>query len=391
MGDINKSSDTDFVSVHQTRENPPVVTATASDKSEAQKQDTAQSILGSGILNDQQFDYTLSVLIPLIQIVNIFALLGNILNVAVFVRLGFSETVNISLIALALSDLLSVALCIWAVLCYWPYFWDSSGLPFNAINISVLTVAALRAYTTRTVACITAFISIERCLCIAAPSKVKRIITSSFTLTAMIVIALITIGPYFLVTYISYKFAWVFYPHLNATILDVIPVTSRSAVLMEKIVMTFCGVVQPVAAFVIVVLCTIFIIVQLQKAASWRKSVTSAGRQRGDNSRTRPAPPKAAVKSSNSSKEEDLARMVVAIATNFIVCFTPTCALLFGTAALEELSLFGIYRRMFVVLMMISFLAESTSASLNILIYYNMATKYRSTLRQLLRLDAPDN
>ncbi|GFN76096.1 nucleosome assembly protein (nap) protein [Plakobranchus ocellatus] len=81
-------------------------------------------------------------------------------------------------------------------------------------------------------------------------------------------------------------------------------------------------------------------IVQLREMASWRESATSAGRQKEDNSAL-----KEAVRSSSSRKEMCLARMVVVIATNFIVCFTPTLVLLLANAAFEELHFFGPYGR----------------------------------------------
>ncbi|GFO30544.1 chemosensory receptor a [Plakobranchus ocellatus] len=350
---------------------------------EAQKQGTSESILASGIVEDQQLDLILMILIPVMQIINLFSLIGNVMNVAVFVRLGFSETANISLTALALSDLVSVVLNIWVILCYWPPFRDSE-FPFNPVNLTLLTGVVLRVFTIRTVACITAFISFERCLCIVAPFKMKRIITPRFTLKAMLIIALLTIGPYSLIT-IRYNFAWVFYPQMNATILDVVTDNSRRAILIEKVVLTIWGVVQPVVAFVIVVVCTIFLVIQLRKMASWRKSATSAERQKEINSA-----PKAAVHNSSSRKEERLAKMVVVIATNFIVCFTPTFALLLAKAAFEELHFLGAYGRILLVLMLITYLGESISAGVNILIYYSMTTKFRSTLRQLLRLDDPE-
>ncbi|GFN83296.1 chemosensory receptor a [Plakobranchus ocellatus] len=349
-----------------------------------QKQGTSETSLASGLLDDQQFNLLLMILIPVLQIVNLFALVGNVMNVVVFVRLGFSETANISLTALALSDLVSVVISIWAILCYWPPFKDS-GVPFNTVNITLLTGVGLRVFTIRTVACITAFISFERCLCIVAPFRVKRIITPRFTLKAMIIIVLLTNGPYSLMT-VRYNFAWVFYPRLNATILDVVSDNSRRAILIEKVVLMIWGVAQPVVAFAIVVVCTVFLVVQLRKMASWRKSATSAGHRREDNSA-----PKAAVHNSSSRKEERLARMVVVIATNFIVCFTPTFALLLAKSAVEELNFYGIYRRILIVVMLITYLGETISAGVNILIYYSMTAKFRSTLRQLLRLDAPEN
>ncbi|GFN94869.1 chemosensory receptor a [Plakobranchus ocellatus] len=349
-----------------------------------QKQDTSENNLANGVSTEEQMDLILLIIILIIEIVNLAGLVGNILNIAVFVRLGFSEPSNISLTALAAADLVSLVLSIWIGLCYWPPFRDS-GLPFNPLNLSLHTGAGLRAHTIRTVACITAFISFERCLCILMPLKVKRIITPKFTKTAMFIIGIFTVVPY-IVIYFRYYFAWVIYPHLNATILDIVPNNSKGAILMDQIVMAICGVIQPIVSFVIVLVSTIFLIVQLRKIASWRKSVMSAGRRGQDNSEAESAP-NTAVANAGSSKEERLTKMVVVIATNFIVCFVPTCVF-FGLVVFEGFALFGSYRRKVVPVLLTSYLTESVSASVNILIYYNMSAKFRSTLRLLLQLDA---
>ncbi|GFO45854.1 chemosensory receptor a [Plakobranchus ocellatus] len=203
----------------------------------------------------------------------------------------------------------------------------------------------------------------------------------------MLVICILTICPY-LSSYLRYRFVWVYYPFLNATILDVAPVDNKYFIIIEKIVIAVCGVIQPLLAFVIVIVCTIFLTVQLKKMSVWRKSVMSVKYQGRGNSDANSTQSKAAAGTTISQKEVKLVRMVVAIATIFIVCFTPTCVLLFGTVAFEEFSLFGVYKRLLFVASLMTFLGQSISGSVNILIYYSMASKYRSALRDLLGLDS---
>ncbi|GFO27152.1 chemosensory receptor a [Plakobranchus ocellatus] len=340
--------------------------------------------LAKPFLNDEQLDLISLVLISNIQIFNIIGLVGNILSITVFTKLGFSEPSHISLLALAASELTCVVLSIWTNLCFIPDFRDSR-LPFHPINISTLTGAGLWAFVVRTVAWITAFISFERCLCILAPLKVKRYITSKTTFTAMLLIAALTICPSFLI-YIRWHFVWMFYPHLNATILDVIPIDNKYYILLTAIVRFICGVLQPLLAFAIVVLCTFFLIIQLRKVSSWRKSVTSGEHQWGQNSEKKPTP-NAPGRTTISQKEERLVRLVVVIATVFIVCFTPTSLQLLFSSLFEGFFYFGFYRRIYFVVQLITFLGEAVSGAVNILIYYNMFSKYRFTLRRLIGLE----
>ncbi|GFO30966.1 chemosensory receptor b [Plakobranchus ocellatus] len=336
----------------------------------------------NGYLSDELFSIVSLILIYTIQISNISALIGNSLNIAVFIKLGFSEPSNISLTVLAISDFALVILSVWSSLCFLLTY-NNILLPFHTINVSFLTGGNPWAFLSRTIAWITAFISFERCLCILMPLKVKRLIIPRSTSAAMLIITLLTFGP-FLFTYLRYNFVWVFYPYLNTTILDIMPNENEHFALMEKIVTIICGVVQPIVAFLFVLISTVFLIVQLRKISFWRKSVTSTKSQLENKSGGNLAP---AAQNRISQKEVRLVRMVVVIATIFIVTYTPTCIMLLCTVVLDEFSLFGIYRKTFIICGFITVLGHSVNGSVNIVIYYNMASKFRLCLRRLLRLD----
>ncbi|GFO43609.1 chemosensory receptor a [Plakobranchus ocellatus] len=339
----------------------------------------------TGFFNDRQFGIISLVLVSISQLCSVVAIISNSLSIIVFVRLGFSEPSNISLVALAASDFACVVLSIWSNSCF---LLTSMGvrLPFDATNVSYLTGSTPWAFISRTVAWITAFISFERCLCILVPLKVKKLITSKSTLTAMIIIFTFTFCPG-IIAFIRHRFTWVFYPYLNATILDVIPIDNEYIIQIDYIIVLICGFVQPLLAFFIVLMCTIFLVAQLRKLSSWRKSVTSAKSQWQHKPRENPAPNSPPAQDRISHKEERLVRMVVAIATIFIVSYTPTCIMLLCSIIFDEFFYFGVYKRMYIVCGLVTFLAQTVSGGVNILIYYYMASKFRSALRCLLCLD----
>ncbi|GFO02213.1 chemosensory receptor b [Plakobranchus ocellatus] len=233
--------------------------------------------LAKGYLSDVQFELAALVLVYMLQLINIAALIGNSLNIVVFMKLGFSESSNISLTALAASDLVWVVMSVWSNVCFLLSFEDAR-LPFQVLNVSFLTSSTPYLFVGRTVAWITAFISFERCLCILAPLKVKSLITPKITSVVVLVITTLTFGPV-LLTYLRYNFVWL--PYMNATILDVAPNDNAYFIIMEKIVL---GGIQPISAFSIVLVCTVFLVVQLRKFSSWRKSVMSAKGQWGHKS-----------------------------------------------------------------------------------------------------------
>ncbi|GFO35287.1 chemosensory receptor a [Plakobranchus ocellatus] len=350
---------------------------------EDHSKDSSMLILANGFLSDVQFYIISLFMIYLTQIINICAIIANSLSIAVFVKLGFSEPSNISLTALAVCDFTLAVLSTWVNLCFWLTY-HNVRLPFHGPNVTYLTGGVQWPFLSSTIAWITAFISFERCLCILAPLKVRRLITTRSTFVAMLIIILLNFCPSFF-TYIRYKFVWVFNPYLNRTILDTITVNSELAILFEKISIAICGVIQPLSAFLIVLICTVLLVVQLRKISSWRMSVTSAKSQRVQPEEN-PAASSSAGEARISHKEERLVRMIVTIAAIFIVCYIPTCIALLCYVVFDEFNMFGVYRRLSIVSSYITSLGQPISGSINILIYYKMASKFRSVFRRLVRL-----
>ncbi|GFO17703.1 chemosensory receptor a [Plakobranchus ocellatus] len=272
--------------------------------------------LDNGILSDEQFDTIILLIVYTSQLINNCAIIANSLSIAVFVKLGFSEPSNISLTALAICDFTLAVLFTWSNLCSWLTH-HNVRLPFHSSNVFLLTGGSQCAFLSSTIAWITAFISFERCLCILFPLKVRRLITPRGTFVAMLIIILLTFCPSFF-RYIRYKLVWVFNPYQNRTILNTIPVNSEFAILFEKISIAICGVIQPLLAFPIVLICTVLLVVQLRKISSWRMSVTSVKSQRIQPEEN-PAASSSAAAARISQKEERLVRMVVAIAAIFIL------------------------------------------------------------------------
>ncbi|GFO20619.1 chemosensory receptor a [Plakobranchus ocellatus] len=351
---------------------------------EDHSKDSSMLTLASGFLSDEQFYIIFLFIIYTSQLINICAIVANVLSISVFVKLGFSEPSNISLTALAICDFTLAVLYTWNNLGFWLTY-HNVRLPFHGASVTSYTGGHQWAFLSSTVAWITAFISFERCLCILFPLKVKRLITPRSTFVAMLIIIVLTFCPSFLI-YIRYKFVWVFNPYLNITILNTIPVNSELAILFEKISIVICGVIQPILAFSIVLICTVLLVVQLRKMSYWRLSVTSAKSQRvqpEENSAASLSASKARI----SQKEERLVRMVVAIATLFIASYFPTCIMLFCYVVFNEFNQFGIYRRLYIVSGYVTSLGQPISGSINILIYYKMASKFRSVFRHFVRLD----
>ncbi|XP_059149815.1 tachykinin-like peptides receptor 86C [Physella acuta] len=300
------------------------------------------------------------------QLIDVFGTVTNVINLIVFVRLGFNDPVNVSLFGLALSDLGCLVTLIWLNTCFNPLF-NQSDIPFEAMEVQYLTAGWPHVSFTRITSWITACITFERCLCITVPLKVKTIVTSKRVGVIILIIYIILIASTGPVYYVN-RFAWKFYPDRNRTLIGLVFTEDREAI--EKILFAIHSVFIPFSAFGTVIICTVVLVVKLNEKTKWRKASTAQG------------------KSDNvSNRDQKVARMIVMISTLFIVCFTPMTLFFVAMIVEPELSITGGYRNIFFIVSSFSFILESTNSSLNIFIYYSMSSKFKAEFNKMFCIE----
>ena len=119
--------------------------------------------------------------------VAVLGMAGNILIIITYTEIGFTESINISYCALAISDALCVSIVTWNAVCFIPDF-VRMELPFIPREMVVPTGGAGSDIFFQTTAWITAGISLERCLCVVYPFKIRAFVTRRRTLFAVITI-----------------------------------------------------------------------------------------------------------------------------------------------------------------------------------------------------------
>ncbi|XP_005100341.1 allatostatin-A receptor-like [Aplysia californica] len=300
------------------------------------------------------------------EIIDVFGTVTNIINIIVFVKLGFSDPVNVSLLGLAISDLGCLVTLIWHNICFNPLF-NELDLPFDPIDVQTLYLTAGWPHVTftRITAWITAFITFERCLCIALPLKVKNIITPKrvvIVIVCLFIVLITSVSPIYQVNRIGPKFS----PKRNKTVIGLLFTEDREEV--EAISFAVNNVFVSFSAFFVVIVCTVTLVVKLRSKTKWRKETASAG------------------KSDNlSTRDQKVTKMVTMISTLFIVCFIPVSVVFIGMIVEPEFSVDGQYRNLFFILCSFGYILESTNSALNILIYYEMSSKYRTVFNQTFR------
>ncbi|RUS84170.1 hypothetical protein EGW08_008057 [Elysia chlorotica] len=265
--------------------------------------------------------------------------------------IGFSDSMNISYCALCVSDLLCILSLPWNAICYIPAFIDS-GLQFLAREVAVPTGGALSQIFAGTTAWITAFISLERCLCVMFPLKSKEFVRSQMTVIIILLIFILGITPLTGITFFTYVFEVRFDEGKNRTIVDV---TYRNSSFVDQL-MDFNSLYTMIFTNTIP-LVLIVLVVKLIKSAAWRIGHSS---EQAKNSSGR-----------KSTTEIRIAKTVLVIATAFILPGS-----LSSMQYLLSVTM-GVYSRYYRSMARLGFLLS---------IYFRMWSKLRHTVNKMARI-----
>ncbi|KAK0067957.1 FMRFamide receptor [Biomphalaria pfeifferi] len=314
------------------------------------------------ITDEEKTIYEVVCLVFISFCIGLCGIISNIINLIVFTKQGLDSTTNIGLFSLALADLLSSVTIEWYCISFNPLL-IHSDINFYPPEVQHLTAGTPHSAFACITNWITAYIAAERCLSIASPLKVKQILTPRRT---GFIIVLIYIGitmpvvPEYATAYLAPKF----FPEFNKTLVGLAFIEGRYNLggisLISYSILTF-------ISFIAVILFTAILVIRLKQKTSWRRLSTF------DN-----------VQSENMSRRDRAAiKMVIVIASLFIVNFSPTVAFFGAVFIVPEFNITGKYRNLFLVSAAFAFITDALNASINIVSYYTMSTKYRQTFQQV--------
>ncbi|XP_035826913.1 thyrotropin-releasing hormone receptor [Aplysia californica] len=294
--------------------------------------------------------------------ISVFGVTANVINIVNFWRQGFADSVNLSLVGLSLSDLGCLLTLIYnnSLMSPWLAFSDVS--PFFPFEVQYLTGGWPHVWFTRVTSWITAYIALERCLCIALPLKVKQLLTPFRSRVIILSIFLLTaasIAP----VYYTTRLAWRFSEKRNKSLLGLAFTSDREEI--DDVILAINNVFSPVASFFTVIGCTVILVVKLNSKAKWRESAVSS------------------MEAVKSGRDNRVVKMVVTISVIFIVSYTPTTVIFLTVIMVPELSITGRYQNLFNVLFSFSFIFEAINSSINIFVYIRMSSKYRQTFNMM--------
>lgn len=356
------------------------VTQISTDSSLVQESDS-EIVQPTDIIDDTLYLFIMFINLGVIcQAVSIFGIASNIINIIVFTKQGFSDTMNISLLGLAISDLCSLLTMMWSNLCFLPAFRDSD-IPWVTYEVNLVTGLWPHVMFAKVTGWITAFISLERCVCVLLPLKVREIFTPKTHLISMVTFFVVTLVCGSSFGFTTTKLSWKFYPEKNKTLLGILYSTDTyENYVLDIISFIINGMFMPVASMLCVTIFTFILVVKLKQAAAWR-SLNSSSLIKMDK--------KMLNKDINfNTKEQKATKMVVLISTVFIICLVPAIPVFIGGCVEPKLTHRGLYKNLVLTLMSVTFTAECINSSINIFAYISVSTKYRRTFKNLFRFHA---
>ncbi|RUS74451.1 hypothetical protein EGW08_017789 [Elysia chlorotica] len=111
----------------------------------------------------------------------LFGCLSNVINIIVYLKMGLADTTTINILALSTLDFLACATTLLTVMSFSP-FTAGWTLPSGAGLLELGFGAFIVYYPAVTCgAWVTALLSVERCLCIVFPLKIKTLVTARRT------------------------------------------------------------------------------------------------------------------------------------------------------------------------------------------------------------------
>ncbi|CAL1538359.1 unnamed protein product, partial [Lymnaea stagnalis] len=296
-------------------------------------------------------------------VISIFGIASNIINIIVFARHGFKDSVNVSLVALAVSDVCSLVPLLWLSVVLNPAF---SAVPFVRLEVQYLTASWPHTCFARITSWVTAYIMLERCLCIIKPLTVRTIITPRRVRCIMGFIfaaGVAVVCP----TYATAWLGWRFSPADNRTLLGLVNRPGSKDVI--KATVFFNNTLSPLASFVVVGVCLIIIVSKLKEKAKWREA--SVG---GTNLKK------------ISGNDRKAIKMLAALSVMFITSVAPNIGLVVWYICDKEFTLDGAYRNLFNTLFTCTYVLEASNSSFGVVVYFTMNARYRATFMNILGL-----
>ncbi|KAK6961540.1 galanin-like G-protein coupled receptor npr-9 [Biomphalaria glabrata] len=349
--------------------------------------------------------FTVVNVVVLSELVSLLGIFTNAVTMAVLYRQGFKRTINISLMAMALSDFLSLVSL--ACLCVGNNPWlIDSNVPFDPIGVFYLTTGWPNTAFARVTGWITAFIAVERCLCVALPLKIHSLLTRGRCLFVIIAIYLGVIAgvvPIYFTAALDYS---KFDAAKNRSIvgLSLIGINRDQ---IKAVALGINNVFSPFTSFGLIIICTALLVAKLNSKAKWRRSVTRDAKIIKKAARKEKISPSFVVdkqivlveeeyqtdpetgspeksKDASSAKDTKVIKLVVAISSIYIVSSIPAVIHYMWMILDSQYTVVGRQSSVHLAVAGVTFLFQATNSSVSLFVYLYMSTSFQEVFYTLV-------
>ena len=335
-------------------------------------------------IRDNDFPLMMECISYVMICVALFGLPGNILTIIIYVKIGLSESINISTCALGVSDILAVSFITWNAICFIPAFLQLD-VRFIPSEIVVFTGGATSEMFGATTAWVTAYISCERCLCVVFPLKIRHIITRQRSVLIIITIFTINIVSS-LTTYLTvYNFVVTYDVEKNKTVLGLKLTNSSEADALYNFNFVFSSVFMNLLPLAFILVFSITLVIHMKRNALWRLQAANET-----------VNPTNINSSDNRAQRKYMADMRVSKTVLTVSVASCILGFLYAVRSLMAAVVPGFqpmqtYGAEYKLSSRLLLLVSEINSSMNFAIYYKMGSKFRGTLRHLLRLKESGN
>ncbi|GFR78614.1 peptide receptor GPCR [Elysia marginata] len=323
----------------------------------------------------EEFFFTFKLLSYINPAIILLGLVSNVFNITVFLKTGATDNVTILLLSLAVSDFVFLSIITPTMCGAVIHALAPSHMPFSQILL-LRFFPYWPAYTVYDLSTfITVSLGVMRCACVAMPLKFKLVFTKSRTIKWVLFLVALAVSLRIPVLTI-HRISWRTDPKTN--------ISSPSLKAKNRVQMSHIndilnrGVVIYIT-YITMVTCVCILTFKLYQASKMRRSCKATSTQSSDKTDS-PAD------QGLSSRDLKVVKSVVLVCTIFVLLQFPFLLVSSIRLVVPEFDnenglelLFGIFTR-------VNTTCSYLNASLNIFIYYNYNSKYRSVFRTLMSL-----
>ncbi|GFR85045.1 chemosensory receptor A [Elysia marginata] len=301
-------------------------------------------------------------------------LCANIINMAVFYKMGITDGVTQNFFILSISDasMAVVSLANSAAYILYAKVYVGQGGPENNAQVVYWATMLIGTFPQSVSMITTVVIAVVRCLCVAMPLRVKFLITTGRQLA--VILGFLTLSACVVIyAFAGTRVVIVPNPQTKGTLALLVDLKWYEYTLFYN--------VTYYSGFFIVIICVIILSISLKRSSEFREKSTG-GSSNAASSGTN---------TKDGRREARIVKTVVFVSTVFIICYLPSISFFVIGTLVPEFSATGLYRNANLFNIMVIDMFVMINVSVNSFIYYFFNTRYRTAFDEVFGRESKVN